>query len=86
MENIRERLARSVHFQIFTDRMAPSDIVDLRKMLERNPGEKKAFLHLVREGEYETILALPDKLAVTPSLTLARDLRIRFGYDVLRLH
>jgi hypothetical protein len=40
----------------------------------------------VREGEYETILALPDKLAVTPSLTLARDLRIRFGYDVLRLH
>ncbi|MGZ8448173.1 MAG: DNA polymerase III subunit alpha [Candidatus Deferrimicrobiaceae bacterium] len=86
MENIRERLARSVHFQIFTDRMAPSDIVDLRKMLERNPGEKRAFLHLVREGEYETILALPDKLGVTPSLTLARDLRIRFGYDVLRLH
>lgn len=86
MENIRERLARSVHLRIFTDRMSPSDIADLRKMLERNPGEKNAFLHLVREGEYETILALPEAYRVTPSLTLARDLRMRFGFDVLQLH
>jgi len=86
MENIRERLARSVHFQILTDRMTPADILDLRKILERNTGEKKGFLHLVREGEYEAVLSLPDSLDVTPSLTLARELRIRFGYDVLRLH
>ncbi len=86
MENIRERLARSVHLQIITDRMTPADIVDLRKMLERNSGEKKGFLHLVREGEYETILSLPESLSVAPSITLARELRMRFGYDVLRLH
>ena len=86
MENIRERLARSVHFRILTDRMTPADILDLRKILERNTGEKKGFLHLVREGEYEAVLSLPDSLDVTPSLTLARELRIRFGYDVLQLH
>ncbi len=86
MENVRERLARSVHFQIYTDRMTPEDILDLRKMLERNIGEKRGFLHLVREGVYEAVLALPDSLCIAPSLTLARDLRVRFGYDVLRLH
>ncbi len=86
MENVRERLARSVHFQIYTDRMTPSDISDLRKMLERNAGEKKGFLHLVREGKYEAVLALPEAYSVAPSLTLARELRVRFGYDVLRLH
>ncbi len=86
MENIRERLARSVHFQIYTDRMTSADILDLRRMLERNTGEKRGFLHLVREGEYEAVIALPDGLGVAPSLTLARELRVRFGYDVLRLH
>jgi len=86
MENIRERLARSVHFQIYTDRMTPADILDLRKMLERNAGEKRGFLHLVREGEYEAVLALPVSFGVAPSLTLARELRVRFGYDMLRLH
>ncbi|HBX43678.1 MAG TPA: hypothetical protein DEH27_07795 [Deltaproteobacteria bacterium] len=86
MENVRERLARTVHFQIYTDRMTPADILDLRKMLERNAGEKRGFLHLVREGAYEAVLALPDSLGIAPSLTLARELRVRFGYDVLRLH
>ncbi len=86
MENVRERLARSVHFQIYTDRMTSADILDLRKMIERNAGEKRGFLHLVREGEYEAVLALPETYGVAPSLTLARELRVRFGYDVLRLH
>jgi DNA polymerase-3 subunit alpha len=86
MENVRERLARSVHFQIYTDRMTHADILDLRKMIERNAGEKRGFLHLVREGEYEAVLALPETYGVAPSLTLARELRVRFGYDVLRLH
>jgi DNA polymerase-3 subunit alpha len=86
MENVREKLARSVHLQIRTDRMTAADILDLRKLLGRNTGEKKAFLHLVREGEYEAVLALPDAFGVAPSLSLARELRVRFGYDVLRLH
>ena len=86
MENVREKLARSVHLQIRTDRMTAADILDLRKLLGRNTGEKKAFLHLVREGEYEAVLALPEAYGVAPSLSLARELRVRFGYDVLRLH
>ncbi len=86
MEQIRERLARSVHFTVRSDRMTAADVHDLRKTIDRHRGDKKAFLHLVREGAYEAILALPDRLGVAASLELARELKGRFGYDVLRLH
>ncbi len=86
MEHIRERLARSVHFTVRSDRMTADDVRELRKAIERHRGDKKAFLHLVRDGAYEAVLALPERLGVAPSLELARELRGRFGYDVLRLH
>jgi len=86
MDQIRERLARSVHFTVRSERMTAADVRELRKTIDRHRGDKKAFLHLVREGAYEAVLALPDRLGVAPSLELARELRGRFGYDVLRLH
>ena len=86
MEHIRERLAKSVHFTVRSDRMTGDDVRELRRTIERHRGDKKAFLHLVREGAYEAVLALPDRVGVAPSLELARELKGRFGYDVLRLH
>jgi hypothetical protein len=41
---------------------------------------------VIRPGEFDAVIALPDGCGVAPSLELARDLRGRFGYDVLRLH
>jgi DNA polymerase-3 subunit alpha len=86
MENVRERLAKSVHFHLLLDRMNPGDIAELRQTILRNAGEKKGFLHAIRPGEFDAVIALPDGCGVAPSLELARDLRVRFGYDVLRLH
>ena len=86
MENVRERLAKSVHFHLLLDRLGPGDIGELQKTIRRNPGEKKGFLHVILQGEYDAVIALPDGCGVAPSLELARDLRNRFGYDVLRLH
>jgi len=86
MENLRDQLARSVHFEIRADRMSGADLTDLRKVMERHRGGKKSFLHLVREGGFEAVFALPDSFGINPSLTLARELRTRFGYGVLRLH
>jgi DNA polymerase-3 subunit alpha len=86
MENVRDRLARSVHFQLFLDRVSDADIAELRRTILRHAGDKKGYLHLVRRGEYEAIVALPDGVGVAPSLELAHALRGRFGYDVLRLH
>ena len=86
MENLRDQLARSVHLEVRADRMTAADLADLRRMIERHRGPKKSYLHLVREGEFEAVFDLPDGFAVLPSLTLARELRARFGYGVLRLH
>jgi DNA polymerase-3 subunit alpha len=86
MSNVRERLARSVHFRLFLDRMGPGGVAELRKTVLRHAGDKRGYLHLIREGEYEAVICLPDGSGVSPSLDLARELRARFGYDVLSLH
>jgi DNA polymerase-3 subunit alpha len=86
MKNIRERLAKSVHFRIAMERITREDIADLRRIVRKYAGEKRGYLHLVRDGDYEVIVAMPEGLGVAPSLELARELQGRFGYDVLRLH
>jgi hypothetical protein len=86
MESVRDRLARSVHFRILLDRMTGADVSELRRTILRHAGDKKGFLHLVRPGEYEAVVSLPEGVGVAPSLELAHALRGRFGYDVLRLH
>ncbi|MEW6721002.1 MAG: DNA polymerase III subunit alpha [Thermodesulfobacteriota bacterium] len=85
MANVRERLAKSVHFRLHLDRAGKDDVADLAKSIRRHSGEKRAFLHLIREGEYEAVLALPSSEGVSPSLDLARELKARFGYGVLRI-
>ena len=86
MKNIRERLAKSVHFRIALERITNEDIADLRRIVRKYAGEKRGYLHLVRDGDYEVIVAMPEGVGVAPSLELARELQGRFGYDVLRLH
>lgn len=86
MKNVRERLAKSVHFRLDMERMTEKDIRELRRIVRSHSGEKKGYLHLVREGDCEVIVALPEDCGVNPSLDLARALRAQFGYDVLRLH
>ena len=44
------------------------------------------YTKLYDEGEFEAVFALPDSFGIHPTLTLARELRTRFGYGVLRLH
>ncbi len=86
MSIVKERLARSVHFRLYIDRSGARDIDDLARTMHRYAGGKKAFLHLIREGEYEAVIALPESSGVSPSLDLARELKTRFGYDVLRIN
>jgi len=83
MEQVRERLSRSVHFRLLLEGLTTQDVGDFRRILERHGGSKKGFLHLARPGEYEVVIALPDRVGVAPSFSLTRELRARFGYDVL---
>ncbi len=86
MSNVRERLAKSVHFRLDMGRAGVRDVEELARAIRRHPGDKKAYVHIVRAGEYEAVVSLPDSLGVSPSLDLARELKTRFGYGVLRLH
>ncbi len=86
MKNVRERLAKSVHFHVVMERMKTDDIAELHRIMKDHSGEKRGYLHLVREEDYEVVVALPEGCGITPSLELARILQSRFGYDVLRLH
>jgi DNA polymerase-3 subunit alpha len=86
MENIRERLARSVHYRIDLAASTPDQVAGFRKALRRHAGEKRGYLHLVREGDFEAVIQLPDSCSVNPSLELAKELRGLFNYDILRLH
>jgi DNA polymerase-3 subunit alpha len=86
MENIRERLARSVHYRIDLSASTPDLVSSFRKTLRRHAGEKRGYLHLLREGEFEVVVQLPESCSVNPSLELAKELRGLFNYDVLRLH
>ena len=86
ISNVRERLAKAVHFRLDLSRPGSSDLEELARTIRRFGGDKKAFVHILREGEYEAVIALPDSIGVSPSLDLARELRSRFGYGVLHLH
>jgi DNA polymerase-3 subunit alpha len=86
MSNVRERLAKSVHFRLDMERSRVSDVEELARAIRRYPGDKRGYVHIVRAGEYEAVVSLPDSLGISPSLDLARELSARFGYGVLRLN
>ena len=85
ISNVKERLARSVHFRLDMSNPSSSDLEGLAKTIRRFGGDKKAFLHIPRKGEYEAVIELPNSMNVNPSLDLARELKNRFGYNVLDL-
>jgi len=84
MENVRERLAKSVHFHLLLDRMNPGT----SRAAADDPSqlrEKKGFLHAIRPGEFDAVISLPTAAAWRLPWSLRGNLRGRFGYDVLRL-
>ncbi|MCL2103079.1 MAG: OB-fold nucleic acid binding domain-containing protein, partial [Syntrophorhabdaceae bacterium] len=85
ISNVKERLAKSVHFKLDMSNPASVGLEDLAKTIRRFGGDKKAFLHIIRYGEYEAVIELPDAMAVNPSLDLMMELKNRFGYSVLDL-
>ena len=87
MSNVRERLAKSVHFRLDWTGWGPGTSRSCARTIRRNAGDKKAFLHIIRAGEYEAVIALPGLHRRFPvPRPGAGASKARFGYDVLRLH
>ncbi|RMF25612.1 MAG: DNA polymerase III subunit alpha [Deltaproteobacteria bacterium] len=63
----RRRTARVVDLRLQTDRFDPESMPELKRALERFPGHCRPVLRLVRPGESETTIELPEHLCVDPS-------------------
>jgi DNA polymerase-3 subunit alpha len=60
----REEAIRQVHVRVALARVDRDGLAALRGVLAEHPGPCDAYLHLVRDDESETVLALPPSLRV----------------------
>ncbi len=79
LESMAAREVGQVHIQAPADVMTREDLQALREILASHPGECRAFLHLLRPDQGETVILLPAHLSVTPSRTMVRAIEELFG-------
>jgi DNA polymerase-3 subunit alpha len=69
-----------VHFTLKSPGISRDQLVDLKRILMENQGDRPAILHVLVPGKGETIIRLPIK--VDPSSALLESLEATFGYPV----
>jgi DNA polymerase-3 subunit alpha len=86
LAEMRRRVARYVDISMDAARMDPSSVSDLKKTLALYPGDCRTYLKVVRQGASETLIELPDTLAIDPcdDLLMAVDKLLGPGSTALR--
>jgi len=86
LAEMRRRVARYVDISMDAARMEPSSVSDLKKTLALYPGDCRTYLKVVRQGASETLIELPDTLAIDPcdDLLMAVDKLLGPGSTALR--
>ncbi len=79
----RDDAIRQVHVQVPLRRAGRGGLEQLKAVLAAHPGGCDAFLHLVRDDESETVLALPDSLRVAASDQIVNAVESLLGAGVL---
>jgi len=77
-----EKLAARVTIRLLAADSTRDRMQALRSVLGKHGGDCAVTLHVTIPGESETVMALPDTLAVTPTDSLVRDVNALFGRDV----
>jgi len=67
LDAARAEAIRQVHVQVPLEQVGREVLQRLRDVLAEHPGPCQAFLHLLRPGTSETILALPESIRVAAS-------------------
>jgi len=67
LDAARAEAVRQVHVQVPLESVGREGLQRLRDVLAEHPGPCQAFLHLLRPGTSETILALPESIRVAAS-------------------
>ncbi len=78
-----DRLAqREVHFRLMSAQVTREQLERLRHLLGFHRGLSRAYIHMIRSEQEETVLALPEDLAVEPSDQLIQEVNHLFGSPV----
>ena len=77
-----EKLAARVTIRLLAADSTRDRMQALKSVLGKHGGDCAVTLHVTIPGESETVMALPDTLAVTPTEVLVRDVNALFGRDV----
>lgn len=78
------KLTKSVHFHLSAVETDEKQLAQLKAVLSRYPGTCPGFVHLSIPEKSETVLALPAKLSLAPTIELVKSLEKLFGHNVTR--
>jgi DNA polymerase-3 subunit alpha len=82
LESVAGEKVRQLHIQVPTDITTRDDLQALRQVLVGHPGNCRAFLHLLRPDQSETVIALPVDLSVAPTRGIVQAVEGIFGSGV----
>ncbi|MFC1482355.1 DNA polymerase III subunit alpha [Myxococcota bacterium] len=81
----RLRKTREVHLMLAADQVDRDRMVRLKELLRSQKGEARVFVHIVIPRHSETVVVLPDELAVSPTDELLLRTERMFGQKVAEL-
>ena len=84
VQELPTRLTGSVHFHLSAVETSEKQLMQLKAVLAQHPGDCPAYLHLSIPEKSETVMSLPKKLYVAPSLELVKVLEKVFGHNITR--
>jgi DNA polymerase-3 subunit alpha len=79
LEDAEQKLATRLRIDVLETEASRDRLTALRRSFASHPGDCPVLLHLRIPGETETVIALPDACAVTPSDALLAELNALFG-------
>ena len=79
LEDAEQKLASRLRVDVLEAEASRDRLTALRRSFASHPGDCPVLLHLRIPGESETVIALPDACAVTPSESLLAEVNALFG-------
>jgi DNA polymerase III subunit alpha len=80
MEEAETLWSAEVHFTIDMARTDIAALTQLRDIVRRYPGDCSGWLHLMAEGNVETVIAMSDQLRIQPGDAMGREVNALLGY------
>lgn len=77
------RLCSRVKLRLQTVGLTKEHLLELKGIIQKNPGKCPVYLHFIIPGRSETIMSLPDKYRVQPGQQLTEAIENLFGKNVL---